>query len=468
MKTNTKTNVAKNYTHEGAVASNINPEQELRRTVMACLLHEDNFYEEGESVASRIKALMPKVRKDKLFELIVEAKGDMYLRHTPLFMAREFARMYKGSEVSELICTVIQRADELAEFLAMYWTETVETPAANPFPWMGGNATKIEKKLVKTPLSKQVKLGLSYACGKFNEYQFAKYNRKNAVKLRDVFRLVHPKPENKEQAELWGRIISNTLATPNTWENRLSSGEDKKAVFTDLLLTNSLGALALLRNLRNMRDAGVSETLIREKILACNFFKVLPFRFVAAAQYVPQYEDVLEQAMFKSLADFNKLPGKTAIVIDNSGSMSAPLSGKSEMTRSDAACALAMMVREICDHCTVISFGTYAVEIPNRRGFALRDAIKSAHTEHGTDTDRAVKLANKSGYDRIIVITDEQSATQIGPPKGKGYMVNVASYQNGIGYGPWTHIDGFSEQILRYVQAAEGLDSDEGLDADLG
>ncbi len=36
-------------------------------------------------------------------------------------------------------------------------------------------------------------------------------------------------------------------------------------------------------------------------------------------------------------------------------------------------------------------------------------------------------------------------------------MINVASYRNGVGYGRWTHLDGFSEQVLRYIAEYERL-----------
>ncbi len=59
--------------------------------------------------------------------------------------------------------------------------------------------------------------------------------------------------------------------------------------------------------------------------------------------------------------------------------------------------------------------------------------------------------------DRLIVITDEQSGDAVPEPqKGtKGYMLNVASARNGVGYGAWTHVDGFSEAIVDYIMAHE-------------
>ena len=58
-------------------------------------------------------------------------------------------------------------------------------------------------------------------------------------------------------------------------------------------------------------------------------------------------------------------------------------------------------------------------------------------------------------YDRIIVITDEQSHDRIVVPRGKGYVINVASARNGVGYGPWTHIDGWSEAVVDYIAAVD-------------
>ena len=97
--------------------------------------------------------------------------------------------------------------------------------------------------------------------------------------------------------------------------------------------------------------------------------------------------------------------------------------------------------------------------VPARRGFALRDAIKNSTPHGGTYTQTALAQAQREGYDRIIVITDEQSHQAVTGPKAgtKGYFINVANYQNGIGYGEWTHVDGWSENVLQYIIAAENL-----------
>lgn len=435
-----KTNVLspRPLTHEGAPAARINAKQELRRTIMACLLWEDSFYESGQSVADRIKALVAQCDPADVADMAIEAREKMHLRHVPLKLCVDLAA--RKALKADTLARVIQRADEVTEFLSLYS--------------LGREGTK---KLNK--LSHQAKRGLALAFRKFNEYALAKYNRDGAVKLRDALFLCHAKPKDEEQAALWKRLVEGKLAIPDTWEVELSASKDKKASWERLLSEKKLGPLALLRNLRNMDGAGVSDSAVRGALAECKPDRVLPFRFIAAARAVPKLEDAIEPVMFRCLEAAEKLPGKTALVIDNSGSMHGPkISAKSDIDRADAACALAILIREVCETCVVIGYGTEAAIVPTRRGFALADAIKRG-PGGGTNTATALALAAREGYDRIIVVTDEQSHQVIGGPRpgSKGYFINVATYQNGIGYGAWTHIDGWSEAVVDYIRAAETI-----------
>jgi hypothetical protein len=51
--------------------------------------------------------------------------------------------------------------------------------------------------------------------------------------------------------------------------------------------------------------------------------------------------------------------------------------------------------------------------------------------------------------------SDEQSHDQVPAPRGKGYILNVASARNGVGYGPWTHIDGWTEAVIDFIAELE-------------
>jgi hypothetical protein len=422
-------------THEGAPAKIISAEAQLRRSVLACLLWEKQFYEDGVEIAGRIAELVPKVAAGKVAALAVEARTNMKLRHSPLLLVREMARLKTHRAlVAETLEQVIQRADELSEFVALYWANG------------------------RQPLSAQVKKGLAAAFQKFDAYALAKYNRDNPVKLRDVLFLSHAKPRDKEQAELWKQLVEGELAAPDTWEVALSGGADKREAFERLLRENKLGALAVLRNLRNMAQSGVDETLVKTALSALKTGRVLPFRFIAAARYAPQWESELERAMFRSVEGTPKLAGKTVLVVDVSGSMTAPLSARSEMQRTDAAYGLAVLLREIAERLSVYSFSDRCKQVPLRRGFALRDAIDASQPHGSTYLGRALEEIREP-YDRVIVITDEQSHDRVPNPTGKGYMINVASYKNGVGYGAWMHIDGWSESVIGYIRELESIDS---------
>ena len=439
-------------TYEGGPAVVLTAEQTLRRSVMACMLWEDEFYEGGVTIASRIRELVPQVAAERVAALAVEARTQMKLRHAPLLLVREMARLASfRALVAETLAAVVQRADELAEFLAIYWAT--------------GDGEG------KQPLSAQVKKGLAAAFTKFDEYQLAKYDRAGAIRLRDVLFLCHAKPNDAAQAAVWKRLAAGELATPDTWEVALSAAGQgardgeliaaKRDAWERLLAERRLGALALLRNLRNMQAAGVDERAVEQALRAVDVGRVLPFRFLAAARHAPQMEPVLEEAMFRALGESARLPGRTVLVVDVSGSMDCVLSRKSEMKRLDAAYGLAVLLREVAERVSVYTFSDRTVAMPARRGFALRDAMAASQPHSGTYLGRAldeVAAAERVSPDRTIVITDEQSHDRVGPPVGgRGYVINVASAQHGVGYeaNGWTHIDGFSEAAVEYVRALE-------------
>lgn len=456
-----RTNVSPQFTektHEGAPAARANLEQQLRRSVMACLLWEDSFYESGVEIGTRIADLTSKVPLERVAAIAVESREKMKLRHVPLLIAASLLKAKAhGHQVSDLIERICQRADEPAELLALYW-----------------------KNQPGAPLPKQLKVGLARALRKFDEYQLAKYDRDGAVKLRDVLFLSHANPADTEgmsatkgpaierakykrgdvhrhPGSVFTRIVERKLATPDTWEVALSGGADKRATFERLMAEGKLFGLAFLRNIRNMAEAGVPKETVRAYAELVDLKRVLPFRFISAAAAYPRWEDVIEPLLLKAAGELERLPGPTAVLIDHSGSMEGKVSAKSEVSRFDAAAALAIIVREICDDVAVFTFSDRCIEVPARRGFALRDAIKSVINPVGTLLGAAVKTVYSKfpQCQRLIVITDEQSADRPPAPQGRGYIVNVGVYQNGIAYGPWTHVDGWSEAILEYIRLAE-------------
>jgi hypothetical protein len=409
-------------------------EGQLIRLVMAHMLWENNFYIQGEAVANQIKNLVAKTSPNFVRSLAMVARDEFKLRHVPLLLLRELAR--KGQLDAATVTNTIQRPDEMSELVSIYWKDG------------------------KRPLPNQMKKGLAQAFCKFNEYQLAKWDKNSAaVSLRDVMFLTHPTPVDEAQAVLFKKVADKQLETPDTWETELSAGADKGETFTRLMLQKKLGALAFLRNLRNMIQAGVDTGLIRKYGDIVDVSKVLPFRFIAAARIVPQFEDMLESMMFRACEGMKKIRGKTVLVVDVSGSMfGRKISDKSDLDRFDAAAALAVLMRELCEEVEIFSFSNNTARVAPRRGFALVEAIHRSQQHGGTQLGKSLREIDRvTSYDRVVVITDEQSSDRPTKPKdgAKGYLLNVGTTQNGINHGAWTTITGFSEAVIKYMQILE-------------
>jgi hypothetical protein len=436
----------------GVYAAKQDAESLLRRSVMTCLLWEDNAYIDGVSIAENIKNLIPQVDPEKVYDIAIEAREKQKLRHVPLFIAREMSKLdaHKGF-VGSLLPKIIKRADELAEFMAIYW------------------------KNGKQPISNQVKVGLARAFHNFNEYQFAKYNRDDEIKLRDVLFMVRPNPYQK--VELFKKIANNELAVPDTWEVALSSGKNKKETWTRLITENKLGALAFMRNLRNMEEVGVSRSVIQNGFDKINPKWLIPLNYFAAAKHAPNWEREIESLMLRGFSQSPKLPGYTIFVVDVSGSMGSAISGKSSFTRLDAATAMALIASESCEHISI--YATAGDDARRKhdtkiirplRGFALCDIIRKSTGDLGgggiftRQCLEYIKERESVKPDRIIIFSDSQDCDyadkQVPNPFGsKNYIVDVSSHSHGINYkGIWTaEISGWSEHFLDYIFVYEGL-----------
>jgi hypothetical protein len=344
---------------------------------------------------------------------------------------------YHPKHVAQAVHRCIHRVDELSEAVSLYWKlNPVRSPSKK-----GGRR-----------LSHQFEAGLRRAFLKFDEYQFAKYSfdKGKSVKLRDVLRMVRPDLGSK----LFHAINAGTLENPDTWEQRSFKGKMTAAQWEELIDAKKLGYLALLRNLRNMDQAGVSSRLICGMIEAGHGSRyVLPFRYVAAARAAPKFVNALDNALKDKIDQLPKLKGRTIVLVDVSSSMDAPLSSKSDLTRMDAACAVAALIN--ASQLRIFSFSNTLSEISRpHRGMRCIDQIKNSQPHGGTFLGQAV--GSLPTCDRLIVLTDEQSHDVVRAPKARAYMINVASAQNGVGYGEeWTHIDGFSEGVLRYISSIE-------------
>ena len=440
----------------GALAAKQSNTALLRRAVLANLLWEDVAYMDGMKVAEEIQRLIPLCPAIDVYNIALEARTMQKLRHTPLFLAVEMCKYPEHKMfVQDLLPQIITRADMLTDFLAIYWKDG------------------------KKPIANQAKKGLAKAFHNFNEYKFAKYDRDAAIKLRDVMFLCRPKPENQYEQDLFKKVADRTLATPETWEVLLSTGKDKKESWTKLITEGKIGGLAMLRNIANMRRANVDKKVINEGLEKLKSSMLMPLDFLKAFRMNPEFGRQIEDAMINSYANLPKLKGKTLFIVDVSGSMGARMSEKSDFTRYDAACAMAMLAANQCEDyeivCTAGNDYTHTgahEHIPYpQKGFGIFEQIRETNKNIGIGgifTRQCLEWCNDKfkgqKFDRIIVFSDSQDCDlperRIPKPFGTyNYICDISAHTKGVNYkGSWTaEISGFSEHFITFIAATEGI-----------
>lgn len=416
-------NVMVNY--QGAKAYKITPEMELYTAVVTTGL-DDSFYQSGDCRLERIKQLMANCSTEFVAKLAVYARKEMCLRSVPLVLTVELAKGASGtSAVSKTVSNVIQRADEISELLAYYQ--------------LANNRTGT-KKLNR--LSKQVQKGLALSFNKFDEYQFAKYNRDANVKFRDALFLVHPKAKDESQQEVFNKIATGMLATPYTWETELSalgrkqhnSAAEKaaalKAKWEELIASKKMGYMALMRNLRNILDAQVSVMHVN---MVCQYLanpvavaasKQLLFRFLSAYRELKDHKsgsvsiilDALEDAVMHSAKNIKGFGLTTSVVIacDVSASMQKGVSAKSTVQLFDIGLMLGMLMQSQCQNVISGMFGDTwkIINMSKRNVLANVMEFYKREGEVGYSTNGYLVVEDlirrKVVVDKVMLFTDMQ------------------------------------------------------------
>lgn len=485
-------NTVMNY--EGAKAFTMSPAEELYSAVVTTGLS-DTSYEKGNDRLQRIQTLIKKNDPEFVAKLAVYARKDMYLRSIPLVLTAELAKQASGTDlVSRTVDGIVQRADEITELLAYYQSANQRTET---------------KKLNK--LSKQIQKGLAKSFNRFDEYQFAKYNRKAEVTLKDALFLVHPKAKDENQQAVFNKIVSDTLETPYTWEVELSvlgqtkfaTDAEKKLAFKnkweELILSNKLGYMATLRNLRNILEAGVSSDAIYK---VCSYLssekavmnsKQLPFRFLAAyreltamnSPYLSSVLEALENAVTVSAKNIKGFGFETSVVIaaDVSGSMQKAVSPKSKILLYDIGLLMSMILQSQCKNVITGMFGDTWKRVPMPKNGILRNVNEfyKREGEVGYSTNGYLVIedliSKREKTDKVMIFTDTQLWNSNGTrntiedswkryksiaPEAKLYIFDLAGYGRlplDIRQNDVYLIAGWSDKVFDVLNALENKKS---------
>jgi hypothetical protein len=334
------------------------------------------------------------------------------------------------------------------------------------------------------PIPNSMKKGIADKLLSFDEYQLAKYNRNNAVKLKDLICLVHPKAKTEEQSNLFKRVIEDRLETPATWETQLTARGNKKEVWEELIDSNKLGYMAMLRNLRNIIKAEVSNInkvyeLLSDEQRVLNS-RQLPFRYYSAYKTLKnegigtsKVYDTLETAIKYSTKNISRLSGKTLISADVSGSMNSLISRKSDITCAEIALLIMAIANYICEETITTTFDTctYLNQLSTNNGI-IANAQSIRVNGGGTDISLPIRYLIKRNIfvDRIIILSDNE----INYGYGEVCQKYVEEYKRKVNPNVWVHsidmqgygtqqfagdkvniIAGWSEKVLDFISLTE-------------
>jgi hypothetical protein len=488
-------------THEGAPGYARDEKSELFLLAVSNLVGEDAFYESASRRDTRFRELVRAVAVTDpvwVFQLLRWLRADADLRSAPLVGAVEFIRArrerpdlgsvpaYEVPGLSDdrglaraLVDAVLRRADEPGELLAYYVVS------------YGRN------------LPQPVKRGVTDAVRRlYTERALLKYDTtSHAFRFGDVVELTHPRPTAPWQGELFkyaldrrhghdnavpkllttvrrnaelrslvaessisGLLDVETLAAAGmTWENVLSLAGDRlpKNLLWEALAP-SMGYMALLRNLRNLDEAGVRDAVAQTVAarladpIEVARSRQLPLRLLAAHRAAPslRWAYPLERALNYCLANVPRLTGRTLILVDTSSSMDEQFSHNSTLKRWDVAVIFGAALAGRAKSADLVSFSSAARVWGDAHGahtktFALRDGESLLTTLSrwasdgfflggGTATAAALRQ-HHAGHDRVIIITDEQAAADathvevsaVVPTTTPLYTWNLAGYERG-------------------------------------
>lgn len=426
--------------------------EELFFLGIANAVGEHNFHEAADVRDKRFRDLIHQVTKEDpqwVRSFGAWLRGSALMRSASVVVACEYVAA-GGEKGREVVRDVIQRADEPAEILSY---------------WMANHGRKIPQP---------IKRGVADAVlGQFNERNTLRYDGANTpMRFGDVIELVHPKPRDVTQSALFKHLIdrrhgrdgeidsllttmskdrqlqglpeserraslSQAIEAGWSWERLagwLPGGMDAQA--WEAVIPN-MGAMALVRNLRNFDQAGISVP-VREQVIAkitdaeeIRKSRQFPFRFLSAWKNVQSmhWGPALETAVDLSTQNVPHFKGRTLVLIDVSGSMEWATIGNGRSSnrgqapvRWEAAALFGLAVAKRSEAADVFTFSNGPIKPVafNRNDSVLRGVdVVRRQIGGGTNVRQAMldgwRLGRDHGKtpDRILILTDEQ--TGFGP-----------------------------------------------------
>jgi len=508
----TVSDVSDTVTHESAPGFQRDAQSELFLRATTRFVGERAFYETADAGTDRLRELVSQLAVDdetwpwvRVFLSWLRGPGN--IRTASILLAAEavhsrLAAGKLGDGNRELITSVLQRPDEPGEMIA-YWRHRF--------------GVKRSDGTIIVRLPKPVKRGIADAATRlYDEAAFLRYDGEGkAVRIGDVLELTHADVRVSSEERTWQDDVFRWAITarrgrdaeppesltrihlrhvlsryePDQRHALARSALDGSQVSLDLIhgamagqwewlkpwlgerptevtpLTDAeiwqlalptMGYMALLRNLRNLDQAGVPDPVVAPVIARLADpeqvarSRQLPFRLWSAYQEVSslRWGHALEQALNHSLRNVPVLDGRTLVLVDVSDSMTwGKLSGSSKMDYATAAAifGLALKIRNP-GGVDLWGFANQQFHVTGvDAGSSLLRMVEAFRRQQGrvgggTEIARAIRETLRDDHARVIILTDMQTFGgnhwQVGdvdtaaPRDIPIYAFNVAGYKS--------------------------------------
>ncbi|UQA61668.1 TROVE domain-containing protein [Polyangium aurulentum] len=288
------------------------------------------------------------------------------------------------------------------------------------------------------PIPNALKKAWRDALVRFDDYALGKYRQEgHAAKTVDVVNLVHPKSKAVDRL-----AKGEAKNTGRTWEAIVSARGSNRTAWKKAM--PAMGHMAMLRNLRNMLEAGMKpEEIISPLLAGAKNGKQLPFRYFSAYKAVEgkapgRLLDAIETCLVSSLGELPRFGGRVMVLADNSGSaQSTTTSSMGSMKISTIGNLTGILAGMRADEGWLGVFGDALETFAVRKNASIFDQLARAEELAkgiGTSTENGVWLffdeaiRKKERWDAVFVLSDMQAG------HGGLYGTNPKSYRE-YGWG---------------------------------
>ena len=416
------------------------------------------YYSSANDLLNKTKELVGQCKPETIAKIAVYARESGKMKDMPVFL---LAYLYANGEnnlADKIFARVIYNGKMLSNFMRII------------------RSGELGRKSFGSHLKNTIKQWISL---RSNIQLFKDSIGISNPSMMDMFKMVHPKPENAEVNNFYryllGKECSNSALPSEVYEfekfkknpvgsppavdfRLLSNIKMSESQWRELSLTMSWDTLR--RNLNTLyrngvfNHAGVSTQLAaklrdEKSIRGSNVFPYdIMTTYIATEGNIPRnVRDALHDALEISTQNIPAINGRVAICVDVSGSMSSPITGARYGATTSATCVQAASVIA----CSILRKNPDSIILPfdtsvHKTNLETRDSVMTnadklrKYGGGGTCCELPIaELVRKhEKVDLVIMISDNESWAQMNP-KYRGYGYHGMSGKTGM-HAEWNKL----------------------------